>query len=73
MRRIEFAAPEFARALEATLCTHDARAYAEALLAAVALYRGLRWRLVTPGFVPHRDAEEAVMAHGAATMARLTR
>jgi hypothetical protein len=73
VRRIETHAPEFAAAMEATLSAHDARAYAEALVAAVALYRGLRSRLATTGFVENCDAEAAVMAHLAATMARLTR
>jgi hypothetical protein len=73
VRRIETLAPGFAEAMEATLGAHDARAYAEALVAAVALYRGLRSRLGTEHLVRRRDAEEAAMAHLAATMARLTR
>jgi hypothetical protein len=73
VRRIEIHAPDVAKAMEATLGSHDALAYAEALLAAVALYRGLRSRLGTEEFVRRRDAEEAVMAHLAATIARLPR
>jgi hypothetical protein len=73
VRRIEILAPEFAAAMEATLASHDPRAYADALLAAVALYRGLRSRLAPAGFVVNREAEDAVMAHLAATLPRLTR
>jgi hypothetical protein len=73
VRRIELHAPETAKAMEATLSEHDARAYAEALEHAVTIYRGLRGRLATKGFVPHPDAEAAVMAHLADIKARLTR
>lgn len=73
VRRIELHAPDVAKAMEATLGSHDALAYATALEAAVELYRGLRSRLGTKALVLRRDAEAAVMAHLAGAIAGLRR
>ncbi len=69
VRKIERAAPDFARALVATVATHDARACLSALEAAVAIYRDLR-ATAKPALVRHA-AERAATQYVAEIGARI--
>lgn len=71
VRRIEMAAPGAARALEATLATHDAPSLVRALRAAADQYRGLRDARPAPSLVRRKDAEAAAMVYLDAVRARV--
>jgi predicted nucleotidyltransferase len=63
VRRIETAAPEAARALEATLATLEPASLLRALRAVAEMYRGLREAQAPPALVRCKEAEAAAMAY----------
>jgi predicted nucleotidyltransferase len=70
VRRVEKAAPGWAREMEATVAKYDARSTALALRAAAQMYRALRGAAATPDLAVHQDAEAAAMAYLDGILAR---
>lgn len=70
VRKLEFAAPNLARQMQATVATHNAPECAAALRAAADMYRELRARLVSKELMRNTRAEEAAMAYLADISAR---
>jgi predicted nucleotidyltransferase len=70
VRRLEQAAPGWAREMEATVASYEARSTALALRAAAQMYRALRGAAATPDLAVHQDAEAAAMAYLDGILAR---
>jgi predicted nucleotidyltransferase len=63
VRKIEVAAPDLARQMQATVAPHNARECAAALRAAADMYRELRGKLVSNELKLNTRAEEAAMEY----------
>ena len=70
VRRVELAAPAWAREMEATVARYEPRSTALALREAAQMYRALRGAAATPDLVVRKDAEAAAMAYLDGILAR---
>jgi Nucleotidyltransferase domain len=70
VRRVEQAAPAWAREMEATVARYESRSTALALREAAQMYRALRGAAATPELVVRKDAEAAAMAYLDGILAR---
>jgi hypothetical protein len=70
VRRLEQAAPGWAREMQATVATYEPRSSALALRAAAQMYRALRGAAATADLVVRKDAEAAAMAYLDGILAR---
>ena len=70
VRRLEQAAPGWAREMEATVAEYEPRSTALALREAAQIYRALRGAAATPDLAVRRDAEAAAMAYLDGILAR---
>jgi hypothetical protein len=70
VRRVEKAAPGWAREMEATVAAYEPRSTAVALREAAQMYRALRGAAATPDLVVRKEAEAAAMAYLDGILAR---
>ena len=70
VRRVEQAAPGWAREMQGTIARYEPRSCAVALRATAQMYRALRGGAATPELVVRKDAEAAAMAYLDGILAR---
>jgi predicted nucleotidyltransferase len=71
VRRVEKAAPGWAREMQATVARYEPRSCAVALRAAAQMYRALRGAAASPALVVRKEAEAAAMASLDGILARI--
>jgi predicted nucleotidyltransferase len=71
VRRVEKAAPGWAREMQATVARYEPRSCAVALRAAAQMYRDLRGAAASPELVVRKEAEAAAMAYLDGILARI--
>jgi predicted nucleotidyltransferase len=71
VRRVEKAAPGWAREMQATVARYEPRSCAIALRAAAQMYRALRGAAASPALVVRKEAEAAAMAYLDGILARI--